>query len=115
MFEVARSSGVAGKSLPQIFPGQTQVRVVIRVCGSFQAASSSSVILCLAPRSSPQPSSATNEAENLNLSAIRPAQVDLGIAAWQSGDRRRYRARDRRAASVVVVPRGVPQAVWVQC
>jgi hypothetical protein len=44
MFEVARSSGVAGKSLPQIFPGQAQVRVVIRVCGSFQPASSSGVI-----------------------------------------------------------------------
>jgi hypothetical protein len=49
------------------------------------------------------------------MTAKRPAQLDPGSAARQSGDRQQCLARDRRKAAVVHARRGVPQEVREQC
>jgi len=49
------------------------------------------------------------------MTAKRPAQLDPGKAARQSGGRQQYLASDRRKAAVVHARRRVPQVVWTQC
>jgi len=53
--------------------------------------------------------------ENPAMIAIRPARLDPGPAARQSGDRHRRLERYRRAGPVVLARRGVPQVVRVLC
>lgn len=63
-------------------------------------------------RSSPQPSSTTPETQHPDMTATRPAHLDPGRAARQSGDRRQHSASNPRAGPVVLAHPGVPQAAW---